>query len=156
MRKILLPILSTIFSLTTLLAVEKASAQTKIDTCHNLSNCPTKLNLYDDNTISLSQERWHKLMKKYYETRYRTKFKENNSFLSLNEVNKLIGFSGKRSKIKKGSSHQYLSWQDPQDPRKKIEGVFIYHHLVGLRSKGFDRLTLQKIQVETRKSAIAR
>ena len=88
-------------------------------------------------------------MKKYYRTRYRNKFQEDNSFLSLKEVNRLLGFSGNRNKIKKGGSHQYLSWQDKEDPNKKIEAVFVYYHLVGLRSKGFDRSELHKLKTPT-------
>lgn len=151
MREVLLPILSIIFSLTTVFTVEQVSAQTKINSCHNLHNCSEKSDLNQSNSISLSQEKWQTLMKKYYQTRYRTSFKENNSFLSLNEVNNLLGFSGKRNNIHKKSYHQYLSWQDPQNPRKKIEGVFIYQHLVGLRSRGFDPSALRQIKVEVSK-----
>ncbi|MGD1922097.1 MAG: hypothetical protein ACFCAD_26300 [Pleurocapsa sp.] len=135
--------------MTTLFTVERVSAQTELNSCHNLNDYSTEVNSCQSNTSKLSQQKWRILMKKYYRTRYRNKFQEDNSFLSLKEVNRLLGFSGKRNKIKKGGSHQYLSWQDKEDPNKKIEAVFVYYHLVGLRSKGFDRSELHKLKTPT-------
>lgn len=141
MRTILIPILSAIFCLTTLLSTKKISAQTKVNNCfedlhhHSYS---TKFDFCHQNSHSLTSQKWRKLVKKYYRTRYRTQFKENNGFLSLKEVNDILGFSGSRSKVTK-ENHQYLSWQDSEDPKKRIEAVFVYSRLVGLRSRGFDR-----------------
>ena len=138
MRTILFPILSTILSLTTLLAVDRVSAQTPTTHCQTLANnYDAKSNICQSNSHTLTEESWHRLMAKYYRTRQRTQFQVDNDLLSLQEVNSLLGFSGTRNNIEKGSSHQYLSWQDTQNPHKKIEAVFVYHRLVGLRSKGF-------------------
>ena len=139
MIEILLPILSTIFRLTTLLTVESVSAQTMTNDCHNLNNYSTELSTCDGDSSTLTPQKWQRLAQKYYRTRYRKNFQSNNSFLSLKEVNNLLGFPGKRNKVKKGSHHQYLTWKDPANPHKKIEAVFIYDRLVGLRSRGFDR-----------------
>ena len=152
MRKILLPILSTIFSLTTLLTPEIVLAQSKMNNCQSSNDRSTEIGICQVNTNILTPQKWRRLVKKYYRTRYRTKFKENNDFLSVGEVNNVLGFSGTRNKIKKGSHHQYLSWKDGKDPHKIIEAVFVYHQLVGLRSRGFNRSYDQ--QHKTQKSAI--
>ena len=148
MKKTLLPILSTIFSLTSLLIADKTFAQTQSDRCHDLQDYYSKLAVCPHNDRILTQEKWRKLVKQYYLTRYRTKFEPNNDFLSIKEVNDLLGFAGNRSKVRKRSSHQYLTWKDEQDPSKKIEAVFIYHHLVGLRSRGFDRNYLRQLKTQ--------
>ena len=172
MRTILLPILSIIFSLTTLLSIERVSAfpkcaymqlkplsctsqrakiasQIEINHCRQQDNYSTKLNVCHKNSHSLTPQKWRRLLKKYYRTRYRTQFKENNDFLSLKEVNNLLGFSGTRNKVTKENSHQYLFWQDPENPRKRIEAVFIYNRLVGLRSRGFDRAYARQLKTQT-------
>lgn len=148
MKKTLLPILSTIFSLTSLLIADKTLAQTQSDRHCALQNPSPKLAVCDDSGNILTPQKWRKLVKQYYLTRYRTKFEPNNDFLSIKEVTDLLGFAGNRSKVKKSSSHQYLTWKDEEDPSKKIEAVFIYHHLVGLRSRGFDRDYLQRLKTQ--------
>ena len=155
MKIILVPILSAIFSLTTLLPASQAVAQSqnqvtlqpKIDHCGDRHDYAPEFNC-DRNASSLTSQKWRRLLKKYYRTRYRTQFKANNSFLSLKEVNNLLGFLGTRKKVTKENSHQYVSWEDPEDSSKKIEAVFIYNRLVGLRSIGFDRSSAQQLKVQ--------
>ena len=147
MKTILLPILPTILGLTTLLSVQTvlASPTCTLPQSHDRSS---ESNTCQQNSHSLTSQKWRKLLKRYYRTRYRTQFKTNNSFLSLKEVNNLLGFLGTRKKVTKENSHQYIFWEDPEDSSKKIEAVFIYNRLVGLRSIGFDRSYAQQLKVQ--------
>lgn len=148
MRKIFFTILLAFFSLTTPILGQPASSQTVINSCDRSLESNYKLNLCQSDQSKLTKQKWRKLFQRYYRSRYRTKFAANSSFLSLKEVNNLLGFSGKRNKIHQHSPHQYWSWQDKENPQRKIEAVFVYHQLVGLRSKGFDRQDLQQLKTQ--------
>ena len=146
MKTILFPILPTILSLTTLLPIQKVSASPKC-IFHQSYYHSSELNICQQQSHSLTSQKWRRLLKRYYRTRYRTQFKANNSFLSLKEVSNLLGFVGTRDRVTKENYHQYISWEDPEDSSKKIEAVFIYNRLVGLRSKGFDRSYAQQLKI---------
>ena len=151
MRKIFFPILLTFFSLTTLVTAKKASSQTAIDNCDRTLESNYKFNLCQRDRKTLTKQKWSELFKRYYRSRYRSNFTASNNFLSLKEVNQLLGFTGKRKRNDRNTPHQYWSWQDKENPDKKIEAIFVYHQLVGLRSKGFDRQDLQQLKVNINK-----
>ena len=150
MKKILFPILATILSLTSLATVDRVTAQPIRDSSDR-DNLKRSL-LLQSNANVLTEQKWQTLAKRYYQSRYRVRFEPNNHFLSLKEVNNLLGLTGTRIKISKktdnNNSHQYWHWRDPQDPRKKIQAVFVYHQLIGLRSRGFDRENIARLKQE--------
>ena len=148
MRKIFFPILLTFLNLTTLIAAKKAYGQTEIMSCDRNPELNHKPHLCQRDRKLLTKQKWRELFKRYYRSRYRKQFKDNNNFLSLQEVNQLLGFTGQRNKINKNSPQQYWFWQDRENPQKKIEAIFVYHQLVGLRSKGFDRQDLQQLKTQ--------
>ena len=152
-KKILLLILSTILSLASSTVSTEVSAQTKsihYDYFNKQSQADIKT--FNQQKLGrLTEEKWQVLAQRFYQSRYRAKFTPNNSFLSLREVRSILGFSGIRNKINnnkinKHSSHQYWYWQDAEDPNKRITAVFIYHQLIGLRSRGFDRQQLKQLK----------
>ncbi len=129
MKKILLSILATILSLA--------------------SGAPSAIAI-NNKPDTITEQKWQTLAKRYYQSRYRIRFESDNHLLSLREVNNILGLTGRRTKISKktntNNSHQYWYWQDPQAPHKKIQAVFVYHQLVSLRSKGFDRQKIEQLK----------
>ena len=98
--------------------------------------------------VKLTNEQWRNLTRKYYQSRYRTKFTSDNNFLSLHDVRELLGDRGLRDRVSKSNWRQYWSWSDVNQPSKKIEGIFIYYRLISLKSRGFDRQQLEQIKLE--------
>ena len=138
MQKILLPILSSILTFASFLPI--AFAQT----LNNDAIAPIQKSV----TGKLTNRQWYKLNERYYQSRYRTKFTPNNSFLSLREVKRILGNEGSRRQVNKQSLFQHWYWQDSQNPRKRIKAIFVYHQLIGLTSRGFDSQQLQLIKTK--------
>ena len=172
MKTIYKKILPTILSLSSLAIASPVTAQTTPVTCldfktqeaaqaylksHPASAANLDLNQNRQACESLSsrvasglltEEKWQAIALRYYRSRYRTQFKPDNHLLSLWEVQDLLGFRGIRTKTEKNNPYQYWSWRDRHNPSQKIEAVFVYHQLVSLKAKGFNRVNLKQLKME--------
>ena len=137
MNKTLLLILSSILTFASLANGVMAQTETKY-----------LAQARQNQEVKLTNEQWRNLTKKYYQSRYRTKFTSDNNFLSLQDVRELLGDRGLRDRVSKSNWRQYWSWSDVNQPGKKIEGIFIYYRLISLKSSGFDRQQLEQIKLE--------
>ena len=86
---------------------------------------------------TISEMKWKAIARRYYQSRLRSKFSEDNNLLNLWEVQQFIGFSGKKLKVSSAGNRQYWVWRDSDNPQRKIEATFEYYQLVDLKGSDF-------------------
>ena len=112
-------------------------AQENNSTC-SANSCSERVIVIDGSNDLLTEAKWQEIARRYYQSRLRSDFQDNNNLLSIWDVQEFLGFSGTKIKTAQTGNRQYWIWRDRYNPKRKIEATFNYYKLVDLQGTEFD------------------